>query len=225
MLSDLLFWNLYTAQSYSAKLLAYNPDLYLVLDETSGTNMADSSGNGLDGTASNLTLADAESPPGTDCPSFNGSSSRIVVPHNPLLMPTAITVALWMRLSDYSGAFRIILMKNDDGNWLSGYGFHVAGGSSLRFWVNNYLNFAGIAMPGTDWLHAGATYDGANIKFYLNGALVNTKATTAGINANAGNFTLGSDPSPGYWIQGNMAHVFLKGEVLNDAAMLDIATP
>jgi hypothetical protein len=46
----------------------------------------------------------------------------------------------------------------------------------------------------SQWYHVGVIYDGANIKLYLNGALVATQAKTGSISADATLLTLGRDP-------------------------------
>jgi hypothetical protein len=52
-----------------------------------------------------------------------------------------------------------------------------------------------VALNTSQWYNVGAVYDGANIKLYLNGALVATQAKTGSIAADASLLTLGKDPS------------------------------
>jgi hypothetical protein len=47
----------------------------------------------------------------------------------------------------------------------------------------------------SQWYNVGATYDGANIKLYVNGVLVGTQAKTGAIPADASLLTLGRNPS------------------------------
>ncbi|TDE03139.1 LamG-like jellyroll fold domain-containing protein [Flavobacterium hiemivividum] len=62
----------------------------------------------------------------------------------------------------------------------------VVNGTSVLF--NTTLNVS-------QWYHVGVTYDGSNIKLYLNGALVATQAKNGSISADATLLTLGRDPS------------------------------
>jgi hypothetical protein len=51
------------------------------------------------------------------------------------------------------------------------------------------------ALNTSQWYNVGAIYDGANIKLYLNGALVATQTKTGSIAADSSLLTLGKDPS------------------------------
>jgi len=43
-----------------------------------------------------------------------------------------------------------------------------------------------------EWMHVAGTYDGTNMKLYLNGALINSATVSGGMSTPAGNFTLSS---------------------------------
>jgi hypothetical protein len=84
----------------------------------SGTTITDLSGNGLNGTMSNITYTSPSF-------SFNGTNSTISVADNSLLEPASgdWTMEAWVNHSVITGAGRVILGKTDGGNsadW--GYG-------------------------------------------------------------------------------------------------------
>ena len=83
-----------------------NPSSY----SGSGTTVNDLSGNGLDGTMSNISFTS----PYFD---FNGSSSQISVADNSLLEPGSgdWTMEVWVNHTVILGSSRIILAKTDGG--------------------------------------------------------------------------------------------------------------
>ena len=48
---------------------------------------------------------------------------------------------------------------------------------------------------GTTWMHVAATYDGVNLKVYINGILDNTKAAILTIAPNETNLGIGAEPA------------------------------
>jgi hypothetical protein len=88
----------------------------------SGTVINDLSGNGLDGTMSNITFTSPYF-------SYNGSSSQISVPDNPLLEPGSgdWSVEFWVNHSVIAGSSRVLIAKTDGGlasEW--GYGLRTS---------------------------------------------------------------------------------------------------
>jgi hypothetical protein len=122
--------------------------------------------------------------------------------------PAAITASCWVKPSQYitTGAGRIFAKASN--LWPSDAGSRYS--LVLRFNVNvgqldAYLYIAGAhracvstvgCVPLNSWSHVGVTYDGSNIKLYVNGRLLTTTAFVGAIDYGAGGpWFLGSDPS------------------------------
>jgi hypothetical protein len=95
-----------------------------------GTTINDLSGVGMHGTMSNLTFT---SPYFT----FNGTSSQISIPDNPILEPTAgdWSIEIWVNQSVFSGSSRVLIAKTDGGNsadWGYGLRTYATGGTLLE---------------------------------------------------------------------------------------------
>jgi len=88
------------------------PVAHWALDEASGPGILDSSGNGLDG----ILAGDAARIGGPDggAISFGGTDGRIDVADDPLLEPSAMTIALWVKGSGLTDG-QDILVKGVDG--------------------------------------------------------------------------------------------------------------
>ncbi|MFV5695065.1 LamG-like jellyroll fold domain-containing protein [Flavobacterium sp. LB3P122] len=70
----------------------------------------------------------------------------------------------------------------------------ITAAKKLEAVVNGTTVTYNTALNISQWYHVGVIYDGANIKLYLNGALVATQAKTGSISADATLLTLGKNP-------------------------------
>src|SRR4051794_22652674 len=82
-------------------------------DETSGTTVTDSSGNGNTGTIAGATRSTSGKFGGAL--SFNGSSARVNVPNSASLQLSAgMTLEAWVNASAVTSAWRDVVYKGDD---------------------------------------------------------------------------------------------------------------
>ena len=125
---------------------------------------------------------------------LSGSNGEVVIPHTAALMPlTAFTIEAWIyptkfRTNIYEGT--VISKESSNG---SGYALNVGGDGQARIVIGN-PNWVEAVIPAksiglNQWSHIAGVYDGASLKFYVNGIL---KVTTL----NAG--TIKASPSPVY---------------------------
>jgi hypothetical protein len=99
----------------------------------SGTVINDLSGNGLNGTMSNITFTSPYF-------SFNGSSSQVSVADNSLLEPGSgdWTIEFWVNHSVIAGSSRVLIAKTDGGNsadW--GYGLRTVSNGNTYMEIGN----------------------------------------------------------------------------------------
>ena len=174
------------------------------MDEGSGGFVADDSPNALHGS----TVGGPAWVSGVQGPwalSFtNGASMYVNVPNAaPLNFTSAITLAAWIRPTQMATAS--ILNKATFASSVFGYELDLSttGVPFVRLFNDTQAPGGGrlnatIPYPtdGTTWMHVAATYDGATIKMYINGALNVTRASTSPLTTNTLPFVIGA-PSDG----------------------------
>jgi hypothetical protein len=162
------------------------------LRETSGTTAADSSLYGRNGTvyggASWTTRCN-----GAGAFDFNGSTQYISVTNAAQLQPTtALTIAAWIRGDSWgAGTDTDTILRKGEAN-PNNYALAISDGRVellLDSW--DASGFRGNTVLNTnEWYHVAATWDGANVRIYVNGVLDNTPASRTG--------TIGADTRPVY---------------------------
>jgi hypothetical protein len=191
--------------AYPDLILSDHPVAYYRLEETSGPTVADSSGNGFDGSI--VTDSSGNFPKlgqlGIDTNSvlFNGGAdfSHITIPYDPLLSPTnadgvtggPFSAECWAQAttestSDYtsplamSGAYSGPTGPYPSG---SGWNFYQSQGPN-SFWALYIRGTQVNALNGPPvtllrWYHLAVTWDGTNAIFYVNGAQQGTPQAIA----------------------------------------------
>ena len=137
----------------------------------SGTTLADSSGNGRNGTITGATWTTGRYGLALN---FDGND---VVTFTDLDLPGSFTVMAWMQTrSLHPGSCASLVMKALD------YGFEICSGllhAGIGNSGNNWSAYPSAALTSADlnvWKHVALTYDGATLRFYVNGTLVSTAA-------------------------------------------------
>jgi hypothetical protein len=151
---------------------------YWKFDDGSGTTAKDSSSFGntitLNAPAATWTTGQI-----LGAITVGASTGSVAASSTPSLNPKRITVAMWIRPTSI-GSFTTALIKTSTASWNDGYGLAQIGRAGytnvLSFWINNYAGAgnAGVVIPLSTWSFVVGTYDGSNVKFYLNGVLAST---------------------------------------------------
>jgi hypothetical protein len=94
----------------------------------------------------------------------------------------------WINLNPAFSTDGVIVGQNN-------FQIRITAAKKLEAVVNGTTVTYNTALNTSQWYHFGVIYDGANIKLYLNGALVATQDKSGSISADASLFTLGRDPS------------------------------
>jgi hypothetical protein len=177
-------------------------------DESSGLAASDATGNGNNGALINYS-GDAQWVPSdyTRALAFNsGISNLVAVPDSPFIgsrLLNRFSVAGWFRsavpLSANGGTFRMLEKENSffliqgDGN-VNALGI---GGISVlvkKATVNMSIG-VGQALDANRWYHVAATYDGVNLRIYLDGELKGTRTVAAPIDGTTLPLHIGADYS------------------------------
>ncbi|MGH8574526.1 MAG: LamG domain-containing protein, partial [Gammaproteobacteria bacterium] len=160
----------------AADLLARWP-----LDEGAGQVAADVSGRGHHARLGRFAGADQNDPAWVS--GRFGSALRFVGAENQfaefrrpsVLAPGAITVEAWVRRLSTPGQFRYVVSSGARGCEFSSFGLYTGSGDGLAFYVSHADGYvvspsaAPTSVWDGGWHHAAGTYDGRNVRLYLDG--------------------------------------------------------
>jgi len=203
---------------------------YWKFDEGSGSTAADSSGHNNNGTITG-TAWTTDSKTGQAL-SFSGSSGQYVeVPTSASLTPTSgITISAWIKRNS----------TGPQNQWPRIIDKHTSGHGPYQIYLYNNTNHLGAFFQGTSstsgdvdsgwlvpagqWTHIAVTYDGANIRFYGNGALQFTKSYTGGIyNSQQENVVIGAAVNHGSgFFNGIIDEVRISNRAFSDAEITQL---
>jgi LruC domain-containing protein len=174
---------------------------YYKLDENTGTTANDSKGANT-GTITGATWGQGIS---GSCLVFDGTSGAVKVPSKLNLNPVyGITMMAWAKTASY--ATTKIFQKGDyDGHGL-GLGNWDGWGAQIRLTGNITQGLSwGSGLPILNqWYHLAMTYDGQQLKFYVNGQLSNSKAVTGLLYVNSRDLAIGSDDGTQKFFKGSI---------------------
>jgi fibronectin type 3 domain-containing protein len=185
-------------------------------DEGTGTTVADQSGKGNNGTVANGTWVTTGR--FNNAISFNGTSTRVTIPDSATLdLTTGMTLEAWVRPS-IVGNWQTAVVKEQSGNLVYGmYANTNLNRPEGEVYVNGatrVLNGTSILPTGT-WSYLTATYDGANLRLYLNGAQVAQVAQTGSILTSTQPLRIGSNAIWGEYFNGLIDEVRVYNRALS----------
>ena len=167
--------------SVTTNLVAYyNPDLTTSYPGT-GTTLFDISGNGLNGTMSNITYTDPYF-------TYNGTNSQVNIPDNALLEPGSgnWTMEAWAYLSNTGGGTKTILGKFDPGGTSADVAYSMRIATATAFaqmgdGLGNYVNSTSYTMSLNTWVHIVYVWTNGATKTlvtYINGSSIGSVSHT-----------------------------------------------
>ncbi|MCX6119406.1 MAG: LamG domain-containing protein, partial [Proteobacteria bacterium] len=171
-------------KSYRDIVLADNPVGYWRLGESSGATALDVSTNGIDGAYIGGTTLGSSSPLLGDLDksvTFNGSSGYINVPDlTPTKMTGNMSIEAWIKTGNAATEQAVIYNGINPGtNGGLNYYLEIYQ-AKLCFGVTGNVWSQGTAtLNSNTWYHIAVTYDLSNVRYYINGVLDRTVATTA----------------------------------------------
>ena len=200
----------------------YNPDLTSSYPGT-GTTLFDISGNGLNGTMSNITYTDPYF-------TYNGTSSQVNIPDNALLEPGSgsWTMEAWAYLSNTGAGAKTILGKFDPGGGAqdSSYSMRISTANAYAQFGDGtgaYVNSTSYTLTINTWTHIvyvwtnGAT---KTLQTYINGTSIGSvNHSLSSILNTPSNLYLGSYNGGEYsqWMNGRIGITRLYNAALTTA--------
>jgi len=96
-------------------------------------------------------------------------------------MTTAFTVSCWAKADAHPATWTALFGQASTSSWGDGFGLYVSNTNTISGFVNGYSsgNVADI-VTFTNWNHYVLTYDGSDLKLYINGSLGDTNSTNSG---------------------------------------------
>lgn len=205
--------------SFVSEVTADAPGGWWRCDETSGTSAADSSGNANTGTYSGTYTQNAASLLNSDAdPALTIAGGKITIATAGTLSPTtAVSCMVWFKPSALPGASSVAGLL-----WKAGaYGLSLEQFGGVVRWVM-HVTIGGVdksvainvPTPTVATIYqVFGTYDGTNIKIYVNGVLRATQAQTGAISTSANSLVIGEAAGGGATTSG----------VIDEAAMYPTA--
>jgi hypothetical protein len=208
---------------------ALEPVIYLNMNEGSGQNLFDLSGNGISGTIHGASRVQYGACGGAL--QFNGIDDYVAIPFSSKNHPKEeITVDLWFTI--YSYERQVLISTYHDG----GYRIAFDDGGDL-WWTVNTEDSGDISVPvrhesipPSQWHHVAATYDDRTAKIYLDGILRNSvegagpihyaynNYVTAGVDAGKADLP---DPQCNGFLKGGLDEVRIYNRALTYGEVMD----
>jgi hypothetical protein len=151
--------------------------------------------------------------------SGTGSFARVTTN---LQLGNSVTISTWYNTY---GSYDKMLV-----NWAGGYGLTVWSDNSLGLMLGGNFSTWGQtaagAVPSNAWVHLAASWDGSQVKLYINGAPVKTAAITQTIATQTKELVVGSDAGPTYYrpSHGKIDNTRIYNTALTDAEVQSIYT-
>ena len=152
-----------------------------------GQAIKDRSGKGNDGFLGSTSTADANDPSSISGVRVGkalrfGGDDFVTIPDSASLHPQKLTLSLWFRGSLLPGPFKYLFSRGGDACISSSYAMWTDfnGGLSFYVWDGTQQLFSGRAQATVwdgAWHHAAGTWDGSNVRLFIDGTEVSGGAT------------------------------------------------
>ncbi|MFG2037519.1 LamG-like jellyroll fold domain-containing protein [Dactylosporangium sp. NPDC048998] len=196
-------------------------------DAGSGTTVTDSSGNNNTGTITGATWVTGKY---GGALSFNGTSDIVRIPASATLTPsTGLTLAAWIQPTGTQNGWRTVMQKENDAWFLNASNstgpLYPAGGITTTTGSTAYCSGTS-ASPLNTWTHIALTYDGTNLRLYVNGVQVSTKAISGGLQQTSNPLSIGGNAPYGEYFKGLIDEARVYNRALTQAEIQTVmSTP
>jgi hypothetical protein len=180
--------------AYRNQVLADEPIAYWRLGESSGTSAADTSGNGNTGTyggGPTLGATGALAGDSDTATSFDGVNDNVSVPDSAALdLNGSFSIEFWAKQTSFTNTSPGIVNK---GSSTTADGYLISAGNTgiLTFKRNNVTVATAAGALTAGYKHFVLTYDGATVRWYVNGVAGTSSALALPANASTAALTIG----------------------------------
>jgi tetratricopeptide (TPR) repeat protein len=231
-LDDIIIWDRALTQNEITNLLNDNipsgSKLNYNFEQISSNTSYDQSGNNNHGTIYGAAQT-------MDTPYSNGVQSNnyalefdgddyVVIPNHASLNPTSqITIMSWIYSDNWNSNGRIIQKGDSDNQYI----FCVFESDKIFFQITGLsTQYITVPTPSTGiWHHVAATYNGSNMKIYIDGVLINSINTSGIIPTSSSNLHIGTKRVGSYpqdFFHGKIDEVRLFNRALNNSEIENI---
>jgi chitodextrinase len=214
--SNLISATTQTLPSVSAFLMAaWN------FNEGAGTTAADFTANGNTATLSGTTWTAGKYGGGL---SFGGTSSHLSIANSSSLniSGSEMTISLWMNPLAPSNSDTVVIGKFWNTSWTDPYyqyGLEMASGNRPALVIGTTSGYRSAVMssavPYGQWTHVSVTFNGTQVKFYINGVLTDTQSLVGIITARNNSMNIGADQSNSQGFKGVLDDIRIYNKVLS----------
>ncbi len=207
----------------SAQIPDYVPADGLVAWYPFNGNADDESGNGNNGELAGASIA-GDHLGGQSAFYFNGDGDQINIPYSASLSPTEqVSVSVWCNPETLEG--KNLVSNGTHVNYFqrSYYMFGPNESGQCRFRINAGGVEDNVYSSGSfgtsEWIHVIGTYDGTQMKLYVNGQLEGSLAKSGSINQHGNGTTIGGNifyAWSDYWFQGSIDDVGIWNRALSE---------
>ena len=193
-----------------------------------GLSVVDQSGSGNNGVVSGATsVTTGHTGRGRR---FDGTNDLVRVTDSASLDLTGpLTIEAWVFPTALGAKLRPIVVKQVTGSTIA-YGLHAhrtnprrPAGIVVANGATRTVNGTTV-MPSSTWTHLAFTFDGTNLRLYVNGSLVQTVAATGAIAATTGDLLIGTDTVG--WFKGTLDDLRIYNRALTATEIAtDLTTP
>ena len=176
-------------------------------DEGSGSTVTDATGNGNNGTITNATWA--TSGQYGKALKFNGTNALVTIPDAASLdLSSGMTLEAWVDPSTVNAKWRDVVYKGNDNYYLSATSTNASRPDAGMIAGGSYADAFGTAkLPANKWSFLTETYDGSNLRLYVNGTLVRSTAHVGSIATSTNPLQIGGDSIYGQYFAGLIDNV------------------
>ena len=175
-------------------------------------NSTDSSGNGNNGTDTNITYSQANGKFGQGA-GFNGSNSWITRA-NLMSATNTATISMWVKMTNFTNTIQAIGGISADNVNGSFFFYAYNSNSAIRALIRTNNNLDGVSASGLSsgvWYNLLATYDGSKMKYYVDSKFIGEINMTGNVGGNIP-LLLGQTnvSNYNYWLNGAIDEVIVE---------------